>query len=900
MKPFIFTQKEKWISHKISSVLVLLLLLMAGFFISPSVKAIGPGEKVGLIVQAANQIVGPLSYTLNSNMTGLVEPLPIISPYEEHKVYSYSPYSVNTSNDPTRVQVTPIPYQQIQQGESGNRPTNYDFYVGVPMSYYAGDRPTVLFAAAYTTLQYHINSNVNDLIVNEITLKAPDGAVVTFTGATANITLPSSNPDFGKINDFEGGFSAVQLTIENGLPIPNSEVEFSKGYVTINPFNAQGQMLQITVKTNKGDFVIDRNGEEFRRGTSYEIPIRIEVKEPEVSMQWSVSTSTNNISSFTDVDNEEVTIVDAPGPVYLQIRPETANLDYDSWDIDYTAVPPGYMYPVTVPLAEDERFNFNQGNPHRVAGTYIYTVTEIRFYMGGSEVHSVSFDNEPYKYTIRIKQEEPPQVNVSFQWSVSTTINDDNAFRDVGNFTVTNVIEPTPVYLRIRPVVDGTLDYDSWEINYTAEPRDYEFPVTPISKGSPYGFNKENPHIQTGSYIYTVRSYVLYKDRRVVMDGWVNYVHTIIIDEKDDPIPPDPPEPWPPVLPPDPPVIDPDPNPDSWLYLRPTAPLCYTDMEFPVSFVLQYKDKPLEYAIAFTDAAKAVGFEDDSTYTALPENGLISIPVKGYIPKGVYYGYLVVRIKGTTDIDLFPFRIQVMDYVQITEQPQSVGLRCEGDGFTFWVETEGNVLSYQWYRNEEIIPGATDDVYQAILSSETEGSYYVEVNGYCNMVTSDTVSVKLNTLTIQLKWSDVLYLTNLDGRYVSFQWYKDGQAITTYGNSIYYTDPNGLLGCYSVRGYKSDGSYDESCPTCFDTQTKASELLLYPNPVSTGGYFTLKGEELPGAWIEIYDFYGRQFRRKQIVGNSIDITAPSVSGMYIVRIILPNGRVTTRQLLVKD
>ncbi len=889
----------------------LFMVLFAALLLGWPAMAVIPGSKVGVFVQCLDELRGPLSYSMNSTATGFVEPLPIINFTETHHLYAYWPYDASTSTDPTQVQVTPIPYLQTQSGTSNSHQSHTLFYVGNAASYDIGDRPLVQFMHGFTSIEYLINTNVNDLIVDDIILKAPDGAVMSFTGATVNVTLRSNHPDFARLGNFQGGNPGIALHIaDGGLPVPNSVDDYARGFITINPGDLSGEKLEITVKTNMGDFVFEENGQNFVKATAYEIKLRIDLAEPEVGLQWSVSTTTADPSSFTDVDNDELTVANAPGPVYLQIRPETENLEYDSWDVDYTAVPANYMYPVTVPIAEGERLDFNEGNPHRVSGTYTYTVDRIRFYKAGSEVHSVSFDDEPYKHTIRINQEEPPAVNVSFQWSVSTTTNGDDAYGDVRNNTTTQVTEPVPVFLRIRPVVEGPLDYDRWEITYTAEPAEYEYPVTtPLTAGSPYDFNQGNAHVQTGSYIYTVGSYTFYKEGRVVMDGWGFYRHTIIIDPSDDPGPPGPPDPpgpdpepdpWPPVLPPDPPVIEPDPNPDSWIFVRPGSPLCYMDMEYPVSFVLQYKEDPLEYAVVFTDAAKAAGFEDDSTFTALPENGLITIPVNGYVPKGIYYGYLVLRIKGTADTDLFPFRIQVMDYVRITEQPQPVGSRCEGDGFTLRVETEGDVLSYQWYLNREIIPGATDSVYHALLAEETVGDYYVEVSGYCNTETSDTVRVGMNTLHVEIKWTDVLYVTNTDGRYVSFQWYRDGQAIAQHGTSVYYTDPAGLLGEYHVRAVKADGSFEESCPLTFGTLTKAADLTLYPSPVERHASFTVEGEELQGARIDVYDLYGRLVTHTKASGTVVDMTAPAIGGHYFVRVTLSSGKTTTLRLMVKE
>ncbi len=909
MKPFILIQEEELSTSSSQSQRKSLIWLILLFFIcgasGSTVKAIGQGGKAGVIVEADGQVRGPMPFTLSWNL-GFIEPLPIINPLAQHTLYAYFPYEVNQSTDPENVRVTPIPTLQLQQGAANNT-SNYEFYVSEPVNYEVGNNPKVLFASAFSDFQFQINTNATDLIVKEISVRGPDGAHMAFTDATTNITLKLSDPNFGKIT-INNGSPSIHLEItDGGLPIPNSTTSYSSAYMTFAPFDGVGQKLVITVKTNKIDYTFETDALDYRMGTTYMIPLRIEVAQPVVNLQWSVSTTTNDASSFTDIDNDETTLVTAPEPVYLQIRPEVRNVDYDSWEIDYTAVPVDYMYPITTPVAETERFDFNQGNAHSLPGTYTYTVTDVRFYNSGALVHSVSYEDDPYKHTIRIEDEEEPETTVTFQWSVSTTTAD--AFFDVGNFTRTDVTEPTPVYLRINPVVEGPLEFDSWQMTYTADPADYEYPMTPLPGSSPYDFNQGNAHVSPGVYIYTVNSFVLYKEGRIAYEDWGNYRHTINIEKKDDPGPPDPPDPpdpgpYPePEIPPLPPDPEPDPNPGGWIYLEHIAPLCYAEGEFLIGFVRQNKNDSLFYAIAFTDAAIAVGFENDTVYKALSENGVIPVSVEAAVPKGIYFGYVILWSKEAQDMDLFPFRIEVKDYIAITEQPVDVTAHCEGDGFMLWTEASGEVLSYQWYHNGNLIPGATDNFYEGILSGETTGRYHVELRGYCNTEISDTVNVTMSTLHVLIKWTDVLYITNTDNRYASFQWYKNGLPITQYGTSIYYTDPNGLQGSYSVCAYYANGSYDKSCPLSFDGSTPSSKVSVYPTIVTRNNYITVEGygvgEGYLGALVEIFNLKGQRVYTEKINSTKMELPMSQPTGVYMIQITAENGRKTLEKVIVK-
>jgi len=133
------------------------------------------------------------------------------------------------------------------------------------------------------------------------------------------------------------------------------------------------------------------------------------------------------------------------------------------------------------------------------------------------------------------------------------------------------------------------------------------------------------------------------------------------------------------------------------------------------------------------------------------------------------------------------------------------------------VDAVGDNLKYQWFLNGEPISGATSSSYEAVLTAEKEGLYYVEILGDCNHEISDEVRVS-SCFEVLIKWDDVLFVQNIDNRYMKFQWYQDGYAIPVNGNSIYYTNPKGLTSSYYVRAYYEDGTYDQSCSLNFGTK----------------------------------------------------------------------------------
>jgi len=357
----------------------------------------------------------------------------------------------------------------------------------------------------------------------------------------------------------------------------------------------------------------------------------------------------------------------------------------------------------------------------------------------------------------------------------------------------------------------------------------------------------------------------------------------------------------PPINPPvDPSKPDPDGDPALKVY---NVEICSDATAVEIPFDLLYTKAKVEYKILFSEAAKKAGFVDLTTYAVLPGSGKFVINVPVGISKGVYTGTIYIRATdGAKLIEKYSFTIEVMDIVRITKQPSGIANLCAGESFTLTVDAEGDGIAYQWYKDGQRISGATSDTYQGTFSKDKGGVYYVEVISYCNTENSTKVTVSGSPFSIQIKWDDVLYVDNMDNTYTTFQWYKDGQAISKYGNSIYYTDPDGFIGSYTVRAFKNDQSYDESCPVVFEQLTRSSSVAVYPNPVNRNSSLTVESDELGesfmGARIEVYDFAGRRVYTTQALSSQAVIPALRYAGNYVVKIQLVNGKIITKKIIV--
>ena len=597
------------------------------------------------------------------------------------------------------------------------------------------------------------------------------------------------------------------------------------------------------------------------------------------ALQWSVSTATHELSNFRDVDDQTTTSVNYGTPVFVQIRPiGHEDITFERWDVEYSVTPVEHYYGMT-PIVKTERHNFNNREAHTEIGTYIYTVTKLTLYdlYGNKIVETYDYNDSPYKHTIIIKDGEGPGPGPhgSLQWSVSTASNQLQDFRDVDNLTTTSVVKGTPVYVQIRPVGFNNITYDRWEIEYTATPAGYYYPLEEaVPRTERYTFNRGEAHTLVGTYVYTVTKLTLYNGESVALTAYYTeppYIHTIIIRD------------------------------GGMIELGDIASHCGSESEFRIPFRLLDPDNILEYSVRFSDEALKAGFTDSDYKDVTPD--YLTVPVYRIIGKGVYSGNVYVRKKSDPGlVELHPFEIEMLETTMITKQPQSVYV-CDGDAFTLSVEARGLNLTYQWFFNKEAIEGATSATYQAALTSDKEGSYYVDVYGDCGMESSVTVTVRKNGLRVLVKWNEFLYITNPDNEFVRFQWYHDGQKIEKNGTSIYYSVPEGLLGSYFIQAYRADDSYVVSCPITFDTLTQFPVTTVYPTMVQKNSPITVKlgmpGEASETAVIDIYNLNGQLVEKQSTTTVETIIPANMASGSYIVKVTTDSGRTTTHKIIVK-
>jgi hypothetical protein len=272
---------------------------------------------------------------------------------------------------------------------------------------------------------------------------------------------------------------------------------------------------------------------------------------------------------------------------------------------------------------------------------------------------------------------------------------------------------------------------------------------------------------------------------------------------------------------------------------------------------------------------------------------------------GTYYYYCIVTSilceynSDTTDIS---GRITLFSPIEIITQPHDEYI-CNGGGgnVTLSVVVSGDVSSYQWYKNGAAVANSnTPDLEVTIVAGERD-RYYVEVNGYCDVISSDTVTVMSAIDIIIQKMNSLLIVndnasTNGGYHFTYYTWYKNGEKVgegahDSFGGHYYSGDHNDLdpYSEYWVEVLTTDGKWYRSCPYIPVIKRLGMDVIAYPNPLTSNSSRIVtveaKGfdrESLEGGIISVYNQSGVLLDRVPVRGNNLtQVPMHYPEGMYI-------------------
>ena len=235
--------------------------------------------------------------------------------------------------------------------------------------------------------------------------------------------------------------------------------------------------------------------------------------------------------------------------------------------------------------------------------------------------------------------------------------------------------------------------------------------------------------------------------------------------------------------------------------------------------------------------------------------------------------------------------VTVASRPRITREPTGIDV-CPGSNNTASVAATGNNLAYQWYRNGQIINGATSSsIAFNSFDYSMNGQYYCIVrsdvpnpNNCPISVQSTTIRVagfRAPTVTTQPKSVDACAGTNttlvstFNGTGLSFQWFKDGQAIdgqTSNALVISATKPSDA-GRYTVTATGTCGLFASS-------DTAVVTVLSRPTVTKQPESATLtSGDRL------VLSVEGTDVRAVQWFKNEVAIKDATTTTLTIARVV---------------
>ena len=120
------------------------------------------------------------------------------------------------------------------------------------------------------------------------------------------------------------------------------------------------------------------------------------------------------------------------------------------------------------------------------------------------------------------------------------------------------------------------------------------------------------------------------------------------------------------------------------------------------------------------------------------------------------------------------------------------------------------------------------------------------------------------------KWTDVLFISNADGRFVSYQWYNNGSLMYGETQQRLYNS-KGLSGTYQCVMTTKEGKTIYTCPQDFEDVQPSRSAEPEPNKVQTEMYDAMgraiKGQPGKGIYVVIEEIDGERTAKKIIVNE---------------------------------
>ena len=218
------------------------------------------------------------------------------------------------------------------------------------------------------------------------------------------------------------------------------------------------------------------------------------------------------------------------------------------------------------------------------------------------------------------------------------------------------------------------------------------------------------------------------------------------------------------------------------------------------------------------------------------------------------------------------------------------------------IHTPGTIV----IKNVPPLPDVSD-LYLDLQVGSSSGTYNVrEIGCY-----SDVLRVQLESRLggyLHAKFNSVLYIDNNPNNgevpapklhFKAYQWYKNGTLMDGATGQYYHENGGSLQGVFYVLLTDDSGNTYRSCEITMPNEQYSSSAAmpaLYPVPVDAGAPLTVT---CYGGSVEICSGTGERVLTASTDDDSLTVSAPSVTGIYHVRITHADGTTQTEKLIVK-
>jgi trimeric autotransporter adhesin len=258
----------------------------------------------------------------------------------------------------------------------------------------------------------------------------------------------------------------------------------------------------------------------------------------------------------------------------------------------------------------------------------------------------------------------------------------------------------------------------------------------------------------------------------------------------------------------------------------------------------------------------------------------------------------------------------------ITTQPVSI-TRCAGTAAVFTVTATGTDLTYQWRKGTTNINGATTATYNiASVVSGDAGDYNVVITNGCGTVTSANANLAVTALPVittqpanvtSCLQQNVLFSVVATGSNLTYQWRKDGTAITgaTVASLIVTNLTASSAGSYSVVVSSGTCSVTSNsavltvsgpCTSLPNVDADITSAVLMPNVVNNAATLRVVSGRAAQLNFHVVDMNGRvvmSFSNQVMAGrNDIQLKLGALAaGTYQLQGWSSKGKLETIRMI---